>query len=143
MNLADLFYLKETFRETVRRRRQGQRLQQGIHRFGLEPLEPRVLLSSAPTEVVLTEQSIPEAPLATQATAAVSLDVDGNGLAEPLTDGRLIFRYLSQFAGQQLIGGNILGAGATRTTAEEIIAFLDQAQATTPNMLDVDGDGPP
>jgi hypothetical protein len=69
------------------------------------------------------------------------LDVDGNGIAEPLTDGRIIFRYLSQFSGAQLVAGNVFGVGATRTTADAITAFLDLVQATQPNALDVDGNG--
>jgi hypothetical protein len=146
MSLANLFYLKETFRENMRRWRRAcfrQRVRARREKyFALEALEPRVLLSATPTDVVaLTEQAGGQGALTTEATPSVNLDVDGNGLAEPLTDGRLIFRYLSQFAGPQLIGGNVLGAGATRTTADAIIAFLDQAQANVPNMLDVDGNG--
>jgi hypothetical protein len=97
--------------------------------------------------VLVRDSGVPSAE--TQATFTITvipqftatLDVDGDGIAGPLTDGRLIFRYLSQFAGPQLIGGNVLGAGATRTTAAAITAYLDQAQAAVPNMLDVDGDG--
>jgi hypothetical protein len=69
------------------------------------------------------------------------LDVDGDGTAAPLTDGRLIFRYLSQFAGTQLTAGIGFPANATRSTAAAVTAYLDQALSRLPNMLDVDGDG--
>jgi hypothetical protein len=51
------------------------------------------------------------------------LDVDGNGQADALTDGLMILRYLFQIRGASLIA-NAIGAGATRTTAPEIEAYL-------------------
>ena len=36
-----------------------------------------------------------------------TLDVDGNGKAEPLTDGLLIIRYLFGFTGEALTSGAI------------------------------------
>ncbi len=64
------------------------------------------------------------------------LDPDGNGVREVFTDGILIARYLVGFTGQNLIR-NAVGSGATRTTALQIIAFLNQfrppaAGATAP-----------
>ena len=53
-----------------------------------------------------------------------NLDVDNNGEATALTDGLLIVRYLFGVTGTQLTDG-LLGTGATRTDAAEIIAFLD------------------
>jgi hypothetical protein len=151
MSLAELFYAKHPRRPWFSRFRRSSRKGSGStsphpsgdgHAFRLELLEPRLLLSATPTEIVLPENvAVQGAALQLEpaATPAVNLDVDGNGVAEPLTDGRLIFRYLSQFAGPQLIAGNVLGTGATRTTAEAITAFLDQGQANVPNMLDADG----
>lgn len=138
MTLARLFYN----REAIRRRRPTPSVDGYRSSFALELLEPRLLLSAAPTDVVAsTEQPGTSGALIAEATGLANLDIDGNGVAEPLTDGRLIFRYLSQFAGTQLTGGNVLGTGATRTTADSIAAYLDQAQTANPNFLDVDGNG--
>lgn len=52
-----------------------------------------------------------------------TIDVDGDGTVQPLTDGLLILRYLFGFRGQSLIGGAVAG-GATRTSAADIEAFL-------------------
>lgn len=52
------------------------------------------------------------------------LDIDGNGSADALTDGLLVFRHL--FGGllePQLIQGAI-GAGATRTSATDVQNYL-------------------
>jgi uncharacterized lipoprotein YddW (UPF0748 family) len=54
-----------------------------------------------------------------------SLDVDGNGTADALTDGILILRYLFAPTGAWTYS-DALGVGATRTTREQIRAFLDQ-----------------
>ena len=51
------------------------------------------------------------------------LDVDGNGVADVLTDGLLISRYQFGLRGASLITGAV-GAGATRTTAAQIEAYL-------------------
>ena len=68
----------------------------------------------------------------------VNLDADGNGQASALTDGILIVRYLFGLTGDDLTAGNVLAQDATRTTADDIAAFLDQGVAT---MLDPDGNG--
>ncbi|MBI1375707.1 MAG: tandem-95 repeat protein, partial [Phycisphaera sp.] len=65
------------------------------------------------------------------------LDVDDNGLVQPLTDGILIIRYLAGFTGETLIAGAI-GAGASRTDPNDIIAILD---ASVGGFLDADGNG--
>ncbi|MBO1351970.1 MAG: hypothetical protein EBE86_033475 [Hormoscilla sp. GUM202] len=67
----------------------------------------------------------------------VNLDVDNNGQTDALTDGSLIMRYLFGFGGDTLINGAI-GPDADRTTASEIINYLD---AVDPIMLDVDSNG--
>lgn len=51
------------------------------------------------------------------------LDVDGNGLFEPLTDGLLILRFGFGFTGQTLISGAV-GAGCTRCDPASILAYL-------------------
>ena len=51
------------------------------------------------------------------------LDVDGNGVADALTDGLLIIRALFGLTGTSLIQGAI-GAGATRTSAAQVESYL-------------------
>ena len=59
-------------------------------------------------------------------TDAVSeLDIDGDGESKPLTDGLLLIRYLFGFSGDSLISGAI-GSGATRDTAEEVEAYIEE-----------------
>jgi len=50
-------------------------------------------------------------------------DIDGNGEIDALTDGLLTLRYLFGLQGDTLINGVVAG-DATRTTAEEIEAYL-------------------
>ena len=52
-----------------------------------------------------------------------TLDVDGNGKTDVLTDGLLVLRYLLGFRGDSLITGAI-GLGATRTTNVAIEAYF-------------------
>jgi hypothetical protein len=59
-----------------------------------------------------------------QRYAGVSIDIDGNGVGDPLTDGLLFLRYLFGFRGAVLTGGAVAG-NCTRCTAAEIEAFLD------------------
>jgi len=67
----------------------------------------------------------------------LTLDADGDGAANPFTDGLLIGRRLFGFGGEALSGG-ALGAGAGRTSGAGIEAFLGQGLGT---LLDADGDG--
>ena len=53
-----------------------------------------------------------------------SLDVDGNGATDALTDGVLIVRHLFGFSGDSLIDGAI-GTNATKTTADEIASAIN------------------
>ena len=55
--------------------------------------------------------------------AAPSLDIDGDGSVEPLTDGLLILRYLFGFRGEALVTGSV-GTGATRSSPSEIETYL-------------------
>lgn len=66
-----------------------------------------------------------------------NLDVDGNGVADALTDGLLVLRYLFGFRGDTLING-VIATDATRTSSAEIEAFLLQSTA---EILDIDADG--
>jgi hypothetical protein len=60
-----------------------------------------------------------------QLRSASALDVDGNGVKDALTDGLLIMRYMFGFTNGPLIA-NAIGAGATRTTADQVIAYMQQ-----------------
>ena len=51
------------------------------------------------------------------------LDADGNGVAEPLSDGLLLLRYFFGFRGQTLVS-NVIGNNCTRCDAESIEAFI-------------------
>lgn len=51
------------------------------------------------------------------------LDIDGNNTSDALTDGVIVVRYFFGFSGSTLINGAI-GSGATRTTATDIMNFL-------------------
>ena len=53
----------------------------------------------------------------------VSLDIDGNGKAEALTDGLLVIRYLFGFRGESLTAGAV-ASDAQRRTPEDIEAFI-------------------
>jgi protocatechuate 3,4-dioxygenase beta subunit len=66
-----------------------------------------------------------------------TLDVDANGLVEPMSDGMLVLRYCFDFAGPALVS-RVLGSGATRTEPGRVAAFLGTACSS---MLDVDGSG--
>ncbi|MBT6246696.1 MAG: hypothetical protein HOI43_14860 [Gammaproteobacteria bacterium] len=61
------------------------------------------------------------------------LDVDGDGQADPLTDGLLVLRYLFGFSGESLILAS-LSVDAERTTSGEIESYVY-------TYLDSDGDG--
>ena len=65
-------------------------------------------------------------------------DVDGNGKNNALTDGILIFRYLFEITGDNLIK-DAIDTGATRTTSEAVTTYLNCLKGL--NILDVDGDG--
>jgi hypothetical protein len=52
-----------------------------------------------------------------------TLDIDGDGSLEALTDGLLVLRYLFGFAGATLTSGAV-GANCTRCDAGEIVPYL-------------------
>ncbi len=136
MSLAKLFYLKETFRESVRRWRQGcfrkRSHARREQRFVLEALEPRVMLSATSTEVITTQQLESAAVTVPQGNLP-SLDVDLNGQADALSDGILIVRYLFGFTGNALTDGAVDLAGQ-RTDPTAIQNYLNSISPS----LDVD-----
>jgi hypothetical protein len=52
-----------------------------------------------------------------------TLDIDGNGDTDPLTDGVLTLRYLFGLRGDALVTGAV-GLGCGRCSASEIEAYL-------------------
>jgi autotransporter-associated beta strand protein len=68
---------------------------------------------------------------------APTLDADGNGTADALTDGILILRYLFAPSGSWSYN-DAVGVGATRSTRDAIKTFLDAGRTS---VLDVDGNG--
>ena len=64
-----------------------------------------------------------------------SWDVDGNGKAEPLTDGLIVLRYLFGFTDQALVNG-ALASNATRGSSEAVTDFIKAHESE----LDIDGD---
>jgi hypothetical protein len=82
-----------------------------------------------------------------------SLDVDGDGSVEALTDGLLIIRELFGFSGGALITGAVSGSG-TRQTGDSVVDYLQTIKDTdndgtldsvdvspTDDTSDVDGSG--
>ena len=68
--------------------------------------------------------------------AGGSIDIDGNGVADALTDGVLMVRHLFGFTGNSLIDGAV-SPNATRTTADEIQTYISQIESN----IDIDGNG--
>jgi hypothetical protein len=68
--------------------------------------------------------------------ALATLDVDGNGLLQPLSDGLLNLRHRFGFSGASLTTGAV-GNGCTRCAAADITAYLNGLNLT----LDIDGNG--
>jgi len=64
-----------------------------------------------------------------------SLDIDGNGQYDGLTDGLLVLRYMFGFSGEQLINGS-LAADALYTSANLIEARIEGLG----DRIDIDGD---
>ncbi|MBC6481357.1 MAG: cadherin-like domain-containing protein [Hormoscilla sp. GM7CHS1pb] len=65
-----------------------------------------------------------------------TLDIDGNGAIDALTDGLVAIRYLFGFRGETLTK-DVVGEGATSDTSE-IVTYLDEVGDM---MLDIDGNG--
>ena len=155
MSLATLFYLKETFRARVRHWRQTcfrRRLTPSFRSsplptshspltrhtaslFTLESLEPRLLLSATPTEVI-TPQALTTAAVTVPNGTLPNLDVDLNGQADALSDGIVIIRHLFGFTGTALTDGAV-DPGGQRTDPTAIQNYLNSISGS----LDVDLNG--
>ena len=60
---------------------------------------------------------VPTLPIGLEPTAGCRLDVDGDGLIKPETDGLLITRYLMGFRGDALLAGAISTSALRRSTS--------------------------
>jgi Pro-kumamolisin, activation domain/Bacterial Ig-like domain (group 1) len=69
-------------------------------------------------------------------TAPRSLDIDGNGKVDALTDGLLLVRWLSGRTGSALVN-RAIGQGAERAIAADVVAYLTALRP----VLDIDGNG--
>jgi chitinase len=102
----------------------------------VEPIETFVLKLTLPQNAQFANAS----PALYAITRIVDndfvLDVDGNGVADALTDGIVIIRHLFGFTGDALINGAVDPLGA-RNTAQLVEEFLTQIS----DRLDVDGNG--
>lgn len=67
-------------------------------------------------------------------TTQCVLDLDGNGLIEPATDGLILFRTMAGLSGPPAIAGGI-GAGPTRSTWNAIRPYINLP------LFDIDGNG--
>ena len=63
----------------------------------------------------------------------IVLDIDANGVTDPLTDGLLVLRFLFGFTGTTLTNGAV-GQGCMRCTASEIASHITQLDL----VLDID-----
>ena len=57
-------------------------------------------------------------------TEFITIDVDGNGTADPLTDALLVLRYLFGFRGATLVDGAV-AQDCSRCDAPTIEAYLE------------------
>src|SRR5690348_16538005 len=135
MSLAELFSAKQAFRKAEKVRRRLRRTTRPSALL-FEPLEPRVLLSATPNDVV-APQDLTTAAVTGSPNALPNLDVDLNGHADALTDGLLIVRYLFGFTGTALTNGVVDPTGQ-RTDPTAITTYLNGIKNT---MLDVDLNG--
>src|SRR6267143_1452210 len=134
MSLAQLFYCHEAIRNKVTRwRRPGP--PRSHNRCTFEALEPRLLLSATPTELV-TPQEVTIAAITVPAGSLPNLDVDLNGTADALSDGIVIIRHLFGFTGNALTDGVVDPVGQ-RTDPNEIQNYLTSINGS----LDIDLNG--
>ena len=74
--------------------------------------------------------------LSTQVSASVSLDIDGNGTYDALTDGLLLLRGMFGLSGDALIS-NAIATDATYTSSADILARLENISG----VVDIDANG--
>ncbi len=95
-----------------------------------------ILLSAANHDAESSKGTLTICPPGPQ----TNFDIDGNATPNVLADGVLIIRYMLGLEGDQLVDGAV-GQGATRATADAIMAYLDTAAGE--GLTDVDDNGTP
>jgi len=78
----------------------------------------RMVYESTPNKAITVPNSC-----GVNATPVSTLDIDGNCVVDPLTDGLLLSRAMMGLVGNAVTNGAV-GAGATRTTWEQIRGYL-------------------
>jgi hypothetical protein len=91
---------------------------------------------SAPLYADLGSTTMNTLTLLEPTTASGTLDVDGNGQYDALTDGLLLMRYLFGISGTSLVSGAI-GPNPARASANAVAAYLDAMHP----LFDVDNNG--
>jgi hypothetical protein len=92
--------------------------------------------ATSPGPATVTSTPTPSlTPTITTTPVAGLADADGNGSAQPLTDGLLVLRYLFGFRGATLTTGAVDSANCTRCTAGAIEAHIAANLAA----FDIDG----
>jgi LasA protease len=76
-----------------------------------------------PSKLPITPWTMHTLPVTMPSNNRCAFDIDGNGAADPNTDGLLLLRYLHGFRGNSLISGAI-GAGAARSTGDAVASFI-------------------
>ena len=101
------------------------------HRYGLDPNDPSDAVSDVDNDGVLALDEF----LAGTAPSG-SIDIDGNGQYDALTDGILILRGMFGLTGDTLVVG-VIGSGAVYVESEEIESQI----GVLGELLDIDGNG--
>jgi hypothetical protein len=115
----------------------GSEIEIGVLRLSV----PESLSSGTKLTVRVSASSLPASHgVSAEALRVViqsaSLDIDGDGQAQALTDGLLIIRRLFGFEGTALASGAV-GGGATYTQPEELAARIDEFSEA----FDIDANG--
>ena len=109
--------------------------------MNLFPKSPRLissilLLFIAGNSLFAMGQSPDHNGVASQQMAEPTIDVDGDGAADALTDGLLLLRHMFGLSGDSLIAG-VVSENASYKTADELIGRISNLG----NTLDVDNNG--
>ena len=95
-----------------------------------------LLILIAGNSLFVMGQSHGRADVTSQQMAELTIDVDGDGTVDALTDGLLLLRYMFGLSGDSLIAG-VVSENATYKTEDELIGRISNLG----NTLDVDNNG--
>jgi hypothetical protein len=84
-----------------------------------------------------TQDGDTEGVFAQRFASFAGLDIDGNGVTDPLTDGLLVLRFLFSFTGVNLTAGAVDTVACSRCDAAAIEQYLSGLGL----VLDIDGNG--